>query len=400
MDWIDHFLEYTAEINSPEIFRLWAAIGAVSGALERRVWIPGRNGMQLYPNMYILLVGPPASGKTQAIVPVKALWQATKELFISPDSMTRASMLDELEKASRQIIHSKGLLDYHSINIATDEIGTLLPAHDLEVLSVINKLYDCPSLYQETRRHLKKLTDIIRPHMMILAGSQPGFMSSILPDEAWSMGFTGRLQMIYSGDQRISDVLVDDIDEDYVERDNRRFQDLLAPIKAMCKLYGRTVWSAEATREFKLWSREGCPPRPSHTKLEHYTGRRALTAAKLTIISAVARSGGLEIDPWDVERARHWLLFAETLMPDIFRAMKNKSDGQVMEELHFALWEMYIKTGNKWIPGEVLWEFLNNRIPVDKVRRVIDAMLSAKMIKKKINEEMYIPLAKAGPNME
>ena len=65
-DWITNFLDYTAAIPSPASFRLWSAITAISGVLERKVWIQTAQSF-LYPNLFTLLVGPPATGKTQAI---------------------------------------------------------------------------------------------------------------------------------------------------------------------------------------------------------------------------------------------------------------------------------------------------------------------------------------------
>lgn len=394
-DWIDDFLSYTSQANSPEIFRLWAGIGAVSGALERRVWAGGKNASQIFPNVFVLLVGPPGSGKTQSVMPIKALWRATKELVVSPDSMTRASLVDEMEKGARMYLHGKGILDYHSLLIATDEIGTLIPAYDQEILNVISKLYDCEESYLESRRHIKKITDISRPHLSIIAGAQPGFLSSVLPETAWTQGFASRLSMIYSGESIVSDVLGDDTVLDLSAENAAKFKCILAPIQAMLKLYGKVTWTDDAAKELRSWALHDCPPKPVHSKLEHYNRRRALTTVKLSIISAVSRSGELEIHKWDFDRAKHWLLIAETFMPDIFRAMKNKSDAVVIEEMHYMMWELYMKT-NKPVNGNVLWHFLKDRVPAEKIQRVIDTACASEMIRKKTNENVYIPLPLAG----
>jgi hypothetical protein len=54
-DWIESFLRSTSEHPSPEIFRRWAAISAIAGALQRRVWTITASA-PTHPNMYILLV--------------------------------------------------------------------------------------------------------------------------------------------------------------------------------------------------------------------------------------------------------------------------------------------------------------------------------------------------------
>jgi hypothetical protein len=61
--WIESFVKYTEVFNSPEVFRRWAAIGIVAGALEQKVWVRTK-GSDLFPNQYIILVGPPGIGKS------------------------------------------------------------------------------------------------------------------------------------------------------------------------------------------------------------------------------------------------------------------------------------------------------------------------------------------------
>lgn len=397
-DWIEGFLEYTKDVNSPEIFRLWSAIGAVSGVLERRVWLEGTNNTQIFPNLFILLVGGPGTGKSQSVMPIKALWHAAKELVLAPDSMTRASLLDEMEAGSRAFLHGKGLYDYHSLLVSTDEIGTLLPVHDIEIMAVLSALYDCRENYRESRRHVKKITDISRPHLTILAGAQPGFLAT-LPEIAWSQGFAARLNMVYSGDPIISPIIHRGATIDRTDENRKRFDAQLAPLKDMIKLYGQFTWDEDAADAFATYAMADCPPKPKHSKLEHYNRRRSFTLAKLCAISAVARTSALNIHLWDFERAKCWLLGSEGFMPDIFRAMKNKSDAQVLEELHIMMWDLYVKSG-KPVHKNTVWHFMKDRLPGDKIYRVLETGMASGMFKKKVNEDLYIPLPLAQHGME
>src|SRR5262245_6065547 len=102
-DWINSFLDHTSGIPSPEVFRLWAGIATLAGALERRVWVR-LAGKAVYPNMYTLLVGVPATGKSQAIEHTNELWHSIAELKLAPHDITKASLVDNLEKASRKLV--------------------------------------------------------------------------------------------------------------------------------------------------------------------------------------------------------------------------------------------------------------------------------------------------------
>src|SRR5712671_1750493 len=64
--WIESFVEETEGLESPEIYRRWAAIVALGAVLQQKVWIQSRKGC-LFPNLYAFLVGPPGIGKSQSI---------------------------------------------------------------------------------------------------------------------------------------------------------------------------------------------------------------------------------------------------------------------------------------------------------------------------------------------
>lgn len=364
MDWLDSYMEYTDGIPSPEIFRLWSGISTLAGALERRVWISTSRSV-LFPNLFVLLVAPPAVGKSQAINNVSELWYATKKFHVAPDNVTKASLIDALAAADGKRVIPTGLLEYHSLLTASSEFGVLVPAHDLEFLSVLNHIYDNPRTYRENRRSLNKNIEIVHPQLNIIAGTQPGFLASLLPEEAWSMGFTSRIIMVYSAVPPIVSL--------FEKQDSRHhiFKSLTERLIHFASLMGEAVWDTDAQKEIESWSRGGCEPVPQHSKLQHYTGRRILHCLKLSLISAISRTGELRITLFDVNRARDWLLHAEVLMPDIFRDMSLKSDAQVIQELHFFLWQLWVKSKKPIHEGRAI-HFLQQRLPAEKIERVLD----------------------------
>ena len=81
--WIAGYEEYTSLTPAPDIYRKWAAVSCVAGALERRVWVKTNSGT-LYPNLFLLFVGPPGTGKDPAINPIRELWTRVKNLKMGP----------------------------------------------------------------------------------------------------------------------------------------------------------------------------------------------------------------------------------------------------------------------------------------------------------------------------
>ena len=257
MDWIDTYLKHTTGTPSPDIFRLWSAITAVSGAVERRVWVETGKG-KLYPNLYTLLVGPPGSGKSQAIDPVKELWMDQKELKVAPDNVTKAALIDVLQKNARWLIRDdveNGALEYHTTLVPCPEFGVLMSKHDLDFISVLNHIYDNPKNYREERRSMEgRNPDVTNPQIVMLAGTQPDFLASVLPEEAWGMGFCSRIIMVYAPEAPKFELFGENMKEDCKVRES-----LMTGMAAMGELYGKIEWSIEAQVSLKLWWDQGLP---------------------------------------------------------------------------------------------------------------------------------------------
>jgi len=386
-DWIEGFLDYTNNIPSPKIFRLWAAISAVAGALERRVWVVSA-GEPLYPNLYVLLVGHPGSGKTQAIKHTNSLWYSCRDLYVAPHDVTKAALIDKLASATRKtVIKESSIVEYNSLQVAADEFGVFLPSHDTDFLSTLNRIFDNPPQHQQSRRGLgDKQIDIINPQLNIIAGTQPSYLANLLPEEAWGQGFMSRVIMIHSSSRVRVNLF------GTKELDKKKFHFLSAKLSSMTKLYGQVSWEYKAASTAQRWLDDGCPPEPEHSKLEHYNARRMQHVIKLSMVSA-ASGGRSQISLEDYTRAQGWLLETELSMPEIFREMVQRSDIQVIDELHFFLWKIWSKE-KKPIHQARLIDFLKNRVPSEKIEKIITICEKANIIERLAGTETYRPRPK------
>lgn len=391
-DFITTFVELTEGSFSPVIFRKWSGISLVGAALERRVWV--QNGMrQTFPNLFIYLVAPPGVGK-QVLLDTQQLVVDTNEmkdgqLFIAPNSMTRASLVDELESSGKIFFPPKGPpIEYHSMYTIAEEIGVLMPGYDMEFIAKLNSIFNNPSqAYVEKRRTgpVKSLS-ISLPQINLLAGVQPGWLASVFPDEAWSMGLASRLIMVYAADTPFREMFSE------VGEASREHYSAMQALHRLMHLHGQMTWSDEAKERVKLWHRVGGPPVPGHSKLEHYNRRRTtLHAVKLIMISAVSRTFSLHIDLFDVERGIAWLLEAEALMPDIFRAMVGRSDKQVLDELHYYAMSVWRTNGQKPIAEWMLVRFLSHRVPSDKITKLLEVADRSNVLSRQGGTDGYIP---------
>lgn len=403
-DWVSLFMAFTDGLPSPEHLRLWGGISALAGALERRVFVRTARKV-LYPNMFTLLVTPPGIGKSVCIENIQELWFGTRlrngsKFFTAPNNVTKAALIDHIAKADRKIMAGGTLIEYHSLLVASSEFGVLVPAHDLEFLSVLNDIYDNPRAYRESRRTLGREIDIHHPQLNIIAGTQPAYLANLLPEEAWGQGFMSRVIMVYAGEGPTPDL--------FAEPDPRTelFQQLLVGMTHISSMMGCMEWSDEAMKEMQDWARAKLPPVPEHSKLTHYCARRVIHALKLCMISCASRTGKMLIELEDVMRAKNWLLGAELTMPDVFRAMAGRSDSQVIDDLHYFMYKLYM-VEKKPIHEARVWDYLKNYVPSDRIGRIIETCLRANIIARKAGTgdgsgeaAMYYPRPKNEHGME
>ena len=58
-------------------------------------------------------------------------------------------------------------------------------------------------------------------------------------------------------------------------------------------------------------------------------------------------------------------------MPDVFREMIGKSDTQVIDELHYMMITEQGKLKGGALQTSVLWEFLRQRVPSEKIEKIL-----------------------------
>ncbi len=393
-NWLDSWLSYTNVLGSPEIFRKWAGIGILGAVLERKVWARTK-GSDLFPNLYIILVGPPGVGKSAVLSQSERLLRQVPELFVAPSSVTTASIIDSLALAQRKIIRPQStpnFVQFNSLQIVASELGVFLPAYDPAFMNTLTKLYD-GELYEERRRtgkvnHIK----IDHPQLSILGGTTPSYLNSFLPEGAWDQGFTSRTVFVFSSEPVHTSIFSDEDDFDHLEQ---AYIDILHDLKLIGGTFGKISWTKEAMEAISEWNVRGLPPVPEHGKLTHYNSRRLAHAIKLTVLASVSRSSSLSIDVGDFQTALDWLIEAEGVMPDIFKSMGVSADARAMEDCWYFVYQSYAKD-KKPVGEHRIVSFLSNRVPSQQITNIIQIMVRSRMLKQDLTGGVlgYVPEAK------
>ena len=391
-DWIDSFMNLTETLRSPQSFRLWTAIATIASVLERRVWTE-TDVKPLYPNLYTVLAGAPASGKTIMVNVAKEMLMPLVKpggIYIGPDNPSAASFMDALAASSKISINGMGMPLYSAMSVMCTELGDLISKYDKDFVAKLTTLYDNPLNYSMPRRTSTSIT-VEAPTINILAGATPDAIGDIIPESAWGQGFTSRLVFVYGGIPQLRRSIFTrrkDSDMTVLKTELRRFFE---------ELHGEFEWEPDAQRAMEHWfNDEKMAPIPTYGRLVNYCGRRDVHVMKLAMISGVSSGNGLTVTLSDFRRAQRWLFEAEETMPDVFRAMAQKSDTQLLQDAHHWMYVRYSRVAReKRLPMKEREIFLwfENKTTSDKIPGLIQAMERTGRMRRGLISGDWIPNA-------
>lgn len=284
-----------------------------------------------------------------------------------------ASLVDCLQESRRTIISLPDPpIEYHSLTIVADELSAFMAVYDPELIGGLTTFYDVVP-YAQHRRGKEIRISIDRPQLNILSGSTPSNLIKFVPEIAWDQGFMSRVIMVYSEDRPIIDI--------FNCSNPDMPPEMIHDLKCISALFGEFKWTEEYARSIHQWRTSGQGPVPAHPKLVHYCSRRLGHVLKLSMVSAIDRSDILRLEQADFQRALDWLVEAECLMPEIFRAGVGGIDSRAMDEI----WDSFGGVGER--KGETqLVGFARKLVPAHSVMRVIEVMERSGMIRAVSND--------------
>jgi len=319
-DFIEKFVKATSGSASPDIFRRWIAIGMLAAVMARRCYsVTLEQAGPFYPNFYIILVGPPGTGKTIALSHARRLLKSVNGVNVGPDKITPEKLTRVMAR-----MHRNPENDADEDNVPTDidsslvlmlsELNSLVTRYTPDLMDLLTGLYDNPDDYEYQTKNMGN--DIVyRANLNIVAGTQPTKLGEIITSHTVGSGFPARLMLIYSDEKRSPGYFKEYPRKDYAEKV------IANMLEKRCEMEGEFLWTEAAQERYiELATKTLYETQPTDDLLSHYGERRDFHLAKLAMVMSASEDARLVIEKRHLDRAWNFMCEAEKVMPEALKA--------------------------------------------------------------------------------
>lgn len=317
-DWLDGFMELTDDSEPPMLFRKWAGISTIASALQRKVRLELGISLTFYPNLYIVLVGPSATGKGTAMKFASDIIDQIPTIRLSAQATSLQALIRRMKETNLTDVDPvTGEQQFHSsLTIFSTEFTVFLGYHNRELIAALCEWYDCPSrwIYETISR---KKEEVIGVWANLFAGTTPDSIQSALPVESIGGGLTSRIIFVV-GDKREKLVIV----PKKTEREIMLQQALINDLEQISLMSGRMQYTEGFIKFYADWCKKAAANPPFYDrKFDGYCGRRRNHILSLSMVCSASRSNEMILTEDDIVRASTILSEVEVKMGTVFRGM-------------------------------------------------------------------------------
>lgn len=304
--WIQGYLAYTAEQESPELYHTWTAVSAIAGALRRRVWFDQKYFI-MYPNVYIVLVSPPGKCKKSTAMRIaRNHLGKIPGINFTVDSTSRERLIQDLSQ-----IYADG---QSAMTAYASEFASLVSTSQMDMVVFLTDIFDSPDEW--THKTKGGGTNKIKmPYLNLIAGTTPDWLARAMPLDTIGIGLTSRVIFVYAERPRMANPFPDP------SKEQKELSGLLVEdLHDIAQMSGEFVFEPQAKEAYAEWYRSrleddetGGDPR-----LIGYYSRKDVHLLKLCMIVSASRSSDTVITMEDYETAQAMLEHVEQFMPRVF----------------------------------------------------------------------------------
>ncbi len=362
-DWIDSFLLMTDESEPPLIYKEWVAISVIAGCLQRKCYIDWGDAT-LYPNMYIVLVGPAGRCRKGTAMMPGLRFLKDMGIKLAAESMTRQALIKELKNSSTMTMDPlSGKSSYHSsLTIYSEELTVFLGYNNLELISDMTNWFDCRDTWTYRTKNMGS-DEIIGVYVNMIGATTPELIQVALPRDAVGGGLTSRIIFVYAEKK---DKIVP---APFVSEEIKQLREALKiDLERICMLSGQFKLTNDCMDRYIDWyvREEQAQRYAKDPFMSKYAERRSTHLRKLSAIMCASRTDSMIVEKQDFEKALRLLDKTEKKMGMTFGGVGRNPTADITSRVMASL----------AIAGEITFDALMNQYYHDADKKTMQGILA------------------------
>ncbi len=305
-NWLGYYAKYTQESESPDDFHLWTGLSIIASAVRRNVWL-NQGTYILYPNLYVVLVGPPGRVRKSTTIRLgRRLLLNLENINFGPDSVTREELIRQLGKISTTAKQA-------ALTIHSTEMSSLIEPSGIKMIQFLTDIFDGDFKWKYATKGQGKDT-IHNPCLNILAATTPTWIADGLPADVIGHGFTSRVIFIYGDDRRYLRPFPKEPDAELIK-------DLASDLDHISRLEGPFLWGPGAKDTYSAIYSQIDKSKPDDYRIEGFHNRKDIHVLKVAMLFSLSENDGLVLESPFIEAAFDALNEIEESMGKTFSAV-------------------------------------------------------------------------------
>lgn len=322
MSFLRDYLEYATGNEAPEMFHVWGGYTALSAAVSRRVWLPFED-TAIFPNVYVMYVGPAGNGKTWAMRKVKRVLAELSDVPISgsvetPPGLWRFMMGDPKKDppvpspVAYPVRWPDGVVrEIHPMTIIANEFINFISIDAGGWINALNDIYD-EDIYKYRTKNMGE-DILVGPYIVLLGALTNEVASDLQKARIISTGLARRTLFQY-GERRWDDPHPK---PSFTDTQRAARDRCIQHLRALQKIGGPFQWNNKVDTWWTEWynSYLGDVPKQAPA-LQSWFASKSIQVLKLAMLTCLSETSGLDLE---VGHFRASLELLEVLEKDLIR---------------------------------------------------------------------------------
>lgn len=359
-NWIQAYLAYTAESESPEEYHKWVAISVIAGAIRRKAFFD-MSYFALYPNLYIVLVGPAGRCKKSTAMRVgRSMLAAIPDINFTTDSTTRERLIQDLSQAFRD--------GHSSMTAYSSEFASLLTSSGMDMVVFLTDIFDSPHEWVHTSKS-GGTNKIKAPYLNLIGATTPDWIAKAMPLDTVGIGLTSRIVFVYQDTPRVRPAFP------VLSPEQHKLRDLLIEdLTSMSILAGEYKFDADGKAAYEKWyqARIENPNITGDPRLNGYYERKPMHLIKLCMLLSASFGDEMIITEKVLTMALKLFTEVEDKMTKVFANVGKNPLTVDYDEVFAAI----IVAGAGGVSFGVLQEMFKHSVRKDELTEVLETLIA------------------------